>query len=99
MNENEYIIVRHVPDYFDVFNRSSSLLLELLPTTSLFCLPAQILALAGRLPDTVVACVGGGSNAIGLFAGFLNDPDVKLVSNGLIRRLISEENEPGGVFV
>jgi tryptophan synthase beta chain len=39
----------------------------------------QILAAAGRLPDTVVACVGGGSNAIGLFAGFLDDEDVRLV--------------------
>jgi tryptophan synthase beta chain len=40
---------------------------------------AQVLDLAGRLPDAVVACVGGGSNAIGLFAGFLDDADVKLV--------------------
>jgi len=35
---------------------------------------AQLLATEGRLPDVVVACVGGGSNAMGLFAGFLNDP-------------------------
>ncbi len=34
----------------------------------------QILALAGRLPDAIVACVGGGSNAIGIFHAFLNDP-------------------------
>jgi tryptophan synthase beta chain len=40
---------------------------------------AQILDLLGRLPDAVVACVGGGSNAIGLFAGFLDDRDVRLV--------------------
>ena len=40
---------------------------------------AQILEAEGRLPDAVVACVGGGSNAIGLFAGFVNDPDVRLV--------------------
>jgi len=40
---------------------------------------AQILEAEGRLPDAVVACVGGGSNAIGLFAGFLDDPDVRLV--------------------
>jgi tryptophan synthase beta chain len=40
---------------------------------------AQVLELAGRLPDAVVACVGGGSNAIGLFAGFVDDEDVKLV--------------------
>jgi tryptophan synthase beta chain len=39
----------------------------------------QILAAEGRLPDAVVACVGGGSNAIGLFAGFLADDDVRLV--------------------
>jgi tryptophan synthase beta chain len=39
----------------------------------------QILAAEGRLPDAVVACVGGGSNAIGLFAGFLADEDVRLV--------------------
>ena len=35
---------------------------------------AQMLERAGRLPDVVVACVGGGSNAMGLFSGFLNDP-------------------------
>lgn len=35
---------------------------------------AQILEKAGRLPDAVIACVGGGSNAIGIFAGFRNDP-------------------------
>jgi tryptophan synthase beta chain len=40
---------------------------------------SQVTELAGRLPDAVVACVGGGSNAIGLFAGFLEDPDVRLV--------------------
>jgi tryptophan synthase beta chain len=39
----------------------------------------QVLAAEGRLPDAVVACVGGGSNAIGLFAGFLGDDDVALV--------------------
>lgn len=40
---------------------------------------AQILELTGRLPDQVVACVGGGSNAIGMFHGFLQDEAVKLV--------------------
>ena len=40
---------------------------------------AQMLALAGGLPDVAVACVGGGSNAIGLFHPFRNDPAVKLV--------------------
>jgi tryptophan synthase beta chain len=39
----------------------------------------QILEAEGRLPDAVVACVGGGSNAIGLFAGFLDDPEVRLI--------------------
>ena len=34
----------------------------------------QFLAMTGELPDAVVACVGGGSNAAGMFAGFLNDP-------------------------
>jgi len=40
---------------------------------------AQALERLGRLPDAVVACVGGGSNAIGLFVGFLADADVRLV--------------------
>jgi tryptophan synthase beta chain len=40
---------------------------------------AQVLAAAGRLPDRVVACVGGGSNAIGTFLAFLDDPGVELV--------------------
>ncbi len=39
----------------------------------------QILAQAGRLPDAVVACVGGGSNAIGIFHPFIDDADVRLV--------------------
>ena len=34
----------------------------------------QFLSLTGELPDAVVACVGGGSNAMGIFSGFLNDP-------------------------
>jgi tryptophan synthase beta chain len=40
---------------------------------------AQALEVAGRLPDRVVACVGGGSNAIGIFAGFVADEGVALV--------------------
>ena len=40
---------------------------------------AQILAEEGRLPDAVVACVGGGSNAMGMFADFVADRDVRLV--------------------
>ena len=39
----------------------------------------QMLEAAGRLPEAVVAAVGGGSNAIGTFAGFLDDPEVRLV--------------------
>ena len=39
----------------------------------------QILESAGRLPDAVVACVGGGSNAIGIFHGFLDNPEVRLI--------------------
>jgi tryptophan synthase beta chain len=38
----------------------------------------QILSLEGRLPDAAVACVGGGSNAMGLFSGFMDDPSVQL---------------------
>jgi len=38
----------------------------------------QVLAAEGRLPDAAIACVGGGSNAIGLFAGFLDDEGVRL---------------------
>ncbi|WP_255620889.1 tryptophan synthase subunit beta [Pseudonocardia sp. DSM 110487] len=45
----------------------------------------QVLERVGRLPDVVAACVGGGSNAIGIFHAFLDDPGVRLV--GL---------EPGG---
>ena len=40
---------------------------------------AQIVELAGRLPDAIVACVGGGSNAMGIFDAFFDDRDVRLV--------------------
>ncbi|MEC7468223.1 MAG: tryptophan synthase subunit beta, partial [Pseudomonadota bacterium] len=40
---------------------------------------AQMLEKEGRLPDAVVACVGGGSNAIGMFADFIDEPSVRLV--------------------
>ena len=40
---------------------------------------AQMLERYGRLPDQAIACVGGGSNAMGLFAGFIDDAGVKLV--------------------
>jgi tryptophan synthase beta chain len=39
----------------------------------------QMLALTGRLPDAVLACVGGGSNAIGIFNAFIPDSDVRLI--------------------
>ncbi len=64
----------------------------------------QILEAVGRLPDRVYACVGGGSNALGLFSGFLNDP-VELVGveaggRGLVSgrhasRLSSRDAVPG----
>ncbi|MDQ3264251.1 MAG: tryptophan synthase subunit beta [Myxococcota bacterium] len=41
---------------------------------------AQCLEQTGRLPDAVVACVGGGSNAMGIFSGFLDDPKVALIA-------------------
>ena len=40
---------------------------------------AQILETEGRLPDIVMACVGGGSNAMGIFYNFINDKEVKLI--------------------
>jgi tryptophan synthase beta chain len=40
---------------------------------------AQLLELIGRLPDTVMACVGGGSNAIGIFHAFIEDEGVRLI--------------------
>ncbi len=39
----------------------------------------QILAKEGRMPDVLVACVGGGSNAIGLFHAFVDDPSVRMI--------------------
>src|SRR6058998_3422428 len=40
---------------------------------------AQIVELAGRLPDAIVACVGGGSNAMGIFDGFIGDREVRVI--------------------
>jgi tryptophan synthase beta chain len=40
---------------------------------------AELLERAGRLPDRAIACVGGGSNSIGMFAGFVDDPGVQLI--------------------
>ncbi|MDO5851160.1 MAG: tryptophan synthase subunit beta [Methanobacteriaceae archaeon] len=39
----------------------------------------QILEKEGKLPDTIIACVGGGSNSMGIFSGFLDDIDVELI--------------------
>ena len=39
----------------------------------------QMLECPGKLPDRVYACVGGGSNATGIFLGFVDDPQVELV--------------------
>src|SRR5919204_6590700 len=39
----------------------------------------QFLAAEGQLPEVVVACVGGGSNAIGMFCAFVDDPEVRLL--------------------
>ncbi len=40
----------------------------------------QIMAAEGRLPDTLVACIGGGSNAMGLFHPFLDEPDIDIIA-------------------
>jgi tryptophan synthase beta chain len=40
---------------------------------------AQVLEQTGKLPRAVVACIGGGSNAMGIFDGFMNDKDVRLI--------------------
>ncbi len=40
---------------------------------------AQMMAAEGRLPDSVVACIGGGSNAMGLFHPFIDDPSVRII--------------------
>ncbi len=52
---------------------------------------AQCLEITGRLPDSVVACVGGGSNAAGIFSAFLDDPGVKLIGV----EAAGEELKPG----
>jgi len=50
----------------------------------------QILAKEGRLPDAVVACVGGGSNAIGAFYDFINDSSVRLIGAEAAGRGLNE---------
>jgi tryptophan synthase beta chain len=54
---------------------------------------AQILEREGRLPDAVMACVGGGSNAIGLFHPFIDDEDVQLIGVEAAGRGIDERFE------
>jgi tryptophan synthase beta subunit len=54
---------------------------------------AQILERTGKLPDAVVCCVGGGSNAMGMFHPFVNDKDVKLIgaeAGGEVREIGEE---------
>ncbi len=50
----------------------------------------QCLEQIGRLPDIVTACVGGGSNALGIFSGFMDDKDVKLIGVEAGGRSVSE---------
>jgi tryptophan synthase beta chain len=62
---------------------------------------AQVLEAAGRLPNRVIACVGGGSNAIGTFAGFVDDEGVELIGveaagDGLETRRHSAPLSTGG---
>ena len=64
---------------------------------------AQMLAQAGRLPDAVVACVGGGSNAIGIFDAFVAPYDAPLIAvaalqgkRGAVRVGVGDENYLGG---
>jgi len=54
---------------------------------------AQILEREGRLPDAVMACIGGGSNAIGLFHPFIEDEDVRLIGVEAAGRGIDERFE------
>jgi tryptophan synthase beta chain len=58
---------------------------------------AQVLAQEGRLPDAVIACVGGGSNAIGLFADFIED-DVQLIGVEAAGRGLDGQ-EPGATLL
>lgn len=55
---------------------------------------AQILEREKRLPDLLIACVGGGSNAIGLFYPFLNDPSVRMLGVEAGARALSPRSMP-----
>lgn len=54
----------------------------------------QILEAEGKLPDTVIACIGGGSNSIGIFSGFIDDEDVELI--GVEAGGVSVETDENG---
>lgn len=54
----------------------------------------QILEIEGELPDTVIACVGGGSNSMGIFSGFVDDEDVELI--GVEAGGVSVETDENG---
>ncbi len=56
----------------------------------------QFIELTGKLPDKVLACVGGGSNAMGIFYGFLNDENVKLFGVEPLGRLKDIEKDIKG---
>lgn len=57
----------------------------------------QILELENKLPDTVIACVGGGSNSMGIFSGFIDDEEVELI--GVEAGGISMENQEHGATI
>ena len=57
----------------------------------------QIMEAEGRLPDTLVACIGGGSNAIGLFHPFLDDPDVKIIGTEAAGRGIETDEHAAAI--
>ncbi len=54
----------------------------------------QIINIEGRLPDYVLACVGGGSNAMGAFYTFLDDPEVKLIGLEAGGEVLKQEGTP-----
>jgi tryptophan synthase beta chain len=53
----------------------------------------QMMEREGRLPDSLVACIGGGSNAMGLFHPFLDDPSVRIIGVEAGRHGVDERNE------
>ena len=59
----------------------------------------QILSAYGRLPDYIIACVGGGSNAIGIFHSFINDENVKLIGVEAAGQGLSSEKHSASLLV